>query len=268
MARLGVPQPRGRGAAYGGGGPAPWRYLGGHNAVAAALRTGFPVRALWLASGARPGTVSEVLRLAEERSVPVSYLDRLTLDRLAPENGGIVAEVGPFRYAGVDDLLAAARAAGQPPLLLALDGIQDPQNLGSLLRTAEVAGAHGVIIPEHRAASITPAVARASAGALFYLPVAQVTNLARTLQELKEEGLWVMGLEADGSEAYDAVDYTGPVAIVVGSEGQGLGRLVRERCDHLVSLPMAGKTGSLNAAVAGAIVLYHAARQRSRSSVA
>ncbi|MCL5027092.1 MAG: 23S rRNA (guanosine(2251)-2'-O)-methyltransferase RlmB [Chloroflexi bacterium] len=255
MARRGGPPPSSR-----------WPYLGGHNAVVEALRTGYPVYRLYLAAGAKPGTMAELLRLAEERRIPISLVERPALDQMAPENQGVVAEAAPFRYAEVDDLLAAAKAKEQEPLLLVLDGIQDPQNLGSLLRTAEVVGAHGALIPAHRAAGVTPAVARASAGAVFHLLVAQVTNLPRTIVELKDKGLWVVGLEADGPEEYDAMDYRGPTVIVVGSEGQGLGRLVRERCDHLVRLPMTGATGSLNAAVAGAIVLYHAARQRQRMS--
>ncbi len=238
------------------------QHLGGHNAVAEALRAGFPVFRLYLATGAKPATFTTILKTAAERGVPIEWVDRRVLDRMAAENRGVVAEVGSFHYVEVETLLAAARDRGQKPLILVLDGIQDPQNLGSLLRTAEVVGAHGAIFPQHRAVGITPAVARASAGAVFHLPVAQVANLWRTLEYLKGQGLWVVGLEADGPEAYDKVDYREPTAIVVGSEGQGLGRLVREHCDRLVRLPMAGKTGSLNAAVAGAVVLYHASRQR------
>ncbi len=243
-----------------------WRYLGGHNAVAEALRAGFPVARLHLAQGARTTTVQELVRLAEQRRVPIAWDERLALNRMAPENHGVVAEVGPYKYAGIEDILAAAASRNQAPLLLAMDGIQDPQNLGSLIRTAEVAGVHGAVIPERRSTEVTAAVARASAGAVFHLPVARVTNLARTLDGLKQHGLWVVGLEANGDELYDEVNYTSPMAIVVGSEGQGLGRLVRQKCDHLVRLPIAGHITSLNAAVAGAVVIFQATRQRQRAA--
>jgi 23S rRNA (guanosine2251-2'-O)-methyltransferase len=241
------------------------RYLGGHNAVVEALRAGFPVFRLYLASGTKPSTTEGLLSAARERGVPTVWAERRSLDLMDPEHHGVVAEVGPFRYAEVEALLAEAKARREKPLLLLLDGIQDPHNLGSLLRTAEVVGVHGAIISEHRAVGVTPAVVRASAGAVFHLRVAQVTNLPRTIEGLKERGVWVIALEADGPESYDQVDYGEPTAIVVGSEGRGLGRLVRERCDRLVHLPMVGKTGSLNAAVAGAIVMYHASRQRQRA---
>jgi 23S rRNA (guanosine2251-2'-O)-methyltransferase len=177
---------------------------------------------------------------------------------------GCVASVAAREYASVEDILAVAERRGEPPLLLILDAIQDINNLGSLLRTAEASGAHGVIIPEHRAAGLTPAVGKSSAGAIEHLLVAQVTNLTRTVDALKKGGIWVVGLAGEAAQDYDSVDLDRPLALVVGNEGKGIGRLLREHCDFLVRLPMRGKVNSLNAAVAGSIVLYHAWRQREK----
>jgi 23S rRNA (guanosine2251-2'-O)-methyltransferase len=237
--------------------------IGGHNAVLEALRSGFPVFRLMLASGAQPGSVDDLLRAAKDRAVEVQWLERQLLDRMVPESHGAAAKVGAFRYGTFDDLLELIGGLPTLPLILLLDGIQDPHNLGSLLRTAEVAGVHAVVIPQHRAAGLTPAVARVSAGAVFYLPVFSVNNLVRAIDLLKQRNVWITGLEADGAEEYHQVDFTEPTGIVVGSEGQGLGRLVREHCDRLVKLPVCGHINSLNAAVAGGIVLYEARRQRS-----
>jgi 23S rRNA (guanosine2251-2'-O)-methyltransferase len=237
----------------------------GRNAAIEALRGRRPVRRLLIAAGAHGPDVALLRRLAAERRVPLALVDRARLDRLAGPiaHQGVVAEVAPFPYSRVDDLLAVAAARAEPPLLLALDGIQDPHNLGSLLRTALAAGAHGALIPEHRAVAVTPAVARASAGAVEHLRVARVTNLSRALAELKARGVWAYGLAADARQRYWEVDWLAPSVVVVGSEGTGLGRLVRSTCDALVAIPMApGALGSLNAAVAGALVLYEAFRRR------
>jgi len=237
----------------------------GRNPVAEAFRAGADVEKLYLAEGVKPvGVVEEILRRARVARVPVQRLDRRALDRMAGGgvHQGVVAEVSEYRYADLDEVLARAAMAGEQPLLLLLDSIQDPRNLGALIRTAEAVGAHGVVIPRHRAVGVTPAVVKASAGAVEYLPIAQVTNLGQAIEELKRRGIWVVGLDAAGVTSYDEVDYAVPVALVVGAEGTGLGRLVAERCDVLARLPMRGKVASLNAAVAGSIALYHAWRSR------
>jgi 23S rRNA (guanosine2251-2'-O)-methyltransferase len=175
---------------------------------------------------------------------------------------GVVAEVAEYRYQSLDDLLRRGRAAAGYPLILALDALEDPQNFGTLLRTADAVGATGTLIPLHRAAGVTPAVLKSSAGAAEYLPIARVTNLTRALEELKRQGYWVVGLDAQGRGYYDRFPVDSPLVLVVGAEGKGLGRLVRETCDLLVRLPMVGHVGSLNAAVAGSIVLYDVFRRR------
>lgn len=244
--------------------------LYGRNAVHEALRAGRRrCEGLLLAEGMRESsTVAAILRLATERSVPVQQLNRRQLDGLGPVNHqGIAAQMEAYPYVEVDAMLDLARRRAEPPLLLLLDCLQDPQNLGTLLRTAEVVGVHGVAIPRHRAAEITPAVSNASAGAVEHLLVAQVTNLVRTMEGLKEEGVWVVGLEnlAEAQDYYRA-DLNMPLALVVGSEGHGLSRLVRERCDLWIRLPMRGRVDSLNAAVAGSIALYEIWRQRERAA--
>ncbi len=202
--------------------------------------------------------------LARDRRVRIEFVDRHRLDQqVGGHHQGVVAEAEPFGYVHLDDLLALAGERDEPPLLLALDSLQDPQNFGSLLRTALAVGAHGVIIPEHRAVGVTPAVSNASAGAVEHLQVAQVTNLARSLNALKQRDVWVHGLAVDAAQPYWSTDLSGPLVLVVGSEGSGLSRIVRESCDALVSIPMAvGSVQSLNASVAGSLVLYDAYRQR------
>lgn len=221
---------------------------------------------LLLARGVQPtGIVGETLSLAEQNNVPVHIVDRRDLDKQGGEvnHQGLAAEVSCYPYVDVAALLDAARQADEPPFLLLLDHVRDPQNLGSLLRTAEAAGVHGVVIPGRRAADVTPAAVRASAGAAEHMRVAQVTNLVRAMESLKADGVWLAGLEAlPEAQLYNQADLSGSLGLVVGSEGRGLARLVRERCDFLVRLPMHGQVGSLNAAVAGAIVLYEACRQR------
>jgi 23S rRNA (guanosine2251-2'-O)-methyltransferase len=208
-----------------------------------------------------------ILRLAAQRSLPIKQVNRRQLDALGPVNHqGIAAQMGAYPYVEVEAILALARQRNEPPLLLLLDCLQDPQNLGTLLRTAEVVGVHGVAIPRHRAAEITPAVSNASAGAVEHLLVAQVTNLVRTMDELKEKGVWIVGLEnLTEAQDYHQADLNMPLALVVGSEGRGLSRLVRERCDLWIRLPMRGHIDSLNAAVAGSIALYEVWQQRERA---
>ena len=211
--------------------------------------------------------VRQALSLAQQAGVPVQEVERAALDRLGTEahHQGLAAEVSGYPYVELAALPAAARQAGQPPFLLLLDHLLDPQNLGSLLRSAEAAGVHGAVLPDRRAAAVTPAAVRASAGAAEHLRVAQVTNLARAMEWLKAQGVWLAGLDLlPEAPLYTEADLGGPLGLVVGGEGQGLGRLVRENCDLVIRLPMEGQVGSLNAAVAGAVALYEARRQRSK----
>ncbi|HEY7064193.1 MAG TPA: 23S rRNA (guanosine(2251)-2'-O)-methyltransferase RlmB [Chloroflexota bacterium] len=237
----------------------------GKQAIREALRTGKRVRRLLVAGSAREtAALKDVLGLAAERQVPIQTVERTELDHLADHHQGIAAEVDPYAYTDFAELLYAARAA-TPPLYLVLDSVQDPQNFGTLLRTAAAVGAAGVLLPEHHAVGVTPGVRRASAGAVEHLRVARVTNLVRALEQLKAAGVWVVGLDAHAAEPYDAVDARGPTAVIVGGEEAGLRRLVREACDFLVALPMEPALDSLNAAVAGSLVLYEYYRQRQRT---
>jgi 23S rRNA (guanosine2251-2'-O)-methyltransferase len=241
--------------------------LYGRQPVRETLRAGRrQVYQLLLARGIKPaGIVGDILSFARLANVPVREVDRQELDKLGGEvnHQGLAAEVSDYPYLDLEAVLDAVRQAGEPPFLLVLDHVQDPQNLGSLLRTADGAGVHGVIIPGRRAAGVTPAAVRASAGAAEHVPVAQVTNLVRAMEQLKVAGLWLAGLEArPEAQLFTQADLAGPLGLVVGSEGQGLSRLVRERCDFLIRLPMRGQVESLNAGVAGGIALYEARRQR------
>lgn len=242
-------------------------FLYGRNAVRETLRAGRRrIRRLWVARGVKErDALAEALNLAQQQGVPVQRVERRRLDQLArgSHHQGVVAETSNYPYAALEDILAAVQEAGEPALFLLLDCLQDPHNLGALLRTSESVGVHGVIIPSRRSASVTPAVVSASAGAAEHVSVVQVTNLVRAMESLKEAGVWVAGLEAhsDAQLLYEA-DLDMPLALVIGSEGQGLRRLVRERCDFLLRLPMRGRVESLNASVAGAVALYEIYRRR------
>ncbi|MDB5065725.1 MAG: methyltransferase, TrmH family, group 3 [Chloroflexi bacterium] len=236
--------------------------LYGKNPVLEALRAGRPARKLVLAAGVRDEPrLREILEGAAERGIPVEETSRRRLDDIAhtEHHQGIAGYFHARTPLSLDELLARVRPPG---LLLVLDGIQDPQNLGALARSADAAGAGGMVLVRDRAAGITPAAAKASAGAVEHLDIAVVTNLAAALTRLREAGYWCVGLDAGADMRYDRFDYTSPVALVVGAEGEGLRPLTRKRCDALVSLPMLGRVASLNAAAAGAVLLYEAARQR------
>ncbi len=244
--------------------------LYGRNAVREALRAGRRrCQRLLVSAGAQEtGTLAEIIKLAEKANVRVERIDRRELDaRMRDANHqGVALECGDYPYVEVEDCLALAEERGEQALLVLLDHLQDPQNIGTLLRTAENVGAHGVIMPGRRAAEVTPAVVNASAGAVEHLRVVVVTNLAQTIEQLQKAGIWVVGLEEDDrAHDYDDMDLDMPLALVVGAEGPGLARLTRERCDFMLRLPMRGEVASLNAAVAGSIMLYHAWRSR-RSS--
>lgn len=241
--------------------------LYGHHAVREALRAGRrQVHEIMVAHGIKMREdVADILRLAQKKRVGVRQVEREELAKLGSEarRWGVAARVTDYPYVEWAEIVQAARASGELPLFLLLDHVQDPQNLGTLLRTAEAVGVHGVAIPQRRAAGITPAVSNASAGAVEHLRVAEITNVAQTIAALKQQGVWIVGLEkSPEAKLYHQVDLNIPLALVVGSEGKGLSRLVRERCDLLIALPMRGRIGSLNASVAGSIALYWVWRQR------
>lgn len=238
------------------------RVIKGRRPVLEALRAGTTVKRILLQEGLITKPLPEIRELARQLDIPVAEAEKETLDKLAggANHQGVVAEAGIFRYAGLDELLAAR--PGEPPFLLALDHLEDPHNFGALLRTAYAAGCHGAIIPERRAVQVTPTVVKTSAGATERLPVARVVNLVRALKECKEAGLWVYGADMDGELLYTEGDYRQGTVIVIGGEGKGLSRLVRETCDRTVRLPMKGEMSSLNASVAGALLLYEVLRQR------
>jgi 23S rRNA (guanosine2251-2'-O)-methyltransferase len=243
--------------------------LTGIHAVKEALEARRPIDRIAIAKGRQDTRVEEIVQLARKQGVPVRFEDRGQLDRLAnsKDHQGVVGLAAARAAATLGDILAVANAGpGQKGLIVLLDGVEDPHNLGAIVRTALAAGAHGVVIPERRAAGLTDTVARASAGALAHLPVAKVTNLVRTMEELKGAGYWLVGLDEQGDKNYTEVDYTSPVGIVLGSEGQGLHELTRKRCDFVVSLPTTGPVRSLNVSVAAGVVLFEALRQRRSSS--
>ncbi len=240
----------------------------GIHAVREALEAGRAFDRIVIARGRQDTRVEEIVQMARQRNVAVRFEDRSHLDRLADskDHQGVVALVAVRAAGTLEEVLAAANAnsGGGKGLLVLLDGVEDPHNLGAVIRTALAAGAHGVVIPERRAAGLTDTVARASAGAIAHLPVAKVTNLARTMEELKEAGYWLIGLDERADQNYTQADYTSPVGIVLGGEGKGLHELTRKRCDFLVSLPTTGPVKSLNVSVAAGVVLFEAVRQRAR----
>ena len=235
--------------------------LAGRNPIREALKAGRPVEKLLVASGDLSGAAQEIIRLAREAGAVVQQVDRARLDHIYPAHQGMLAYVAAVPYVALEDMLAAAAEKGEDPFLILLDGITDPHNLGAIIRTAECAGAHGVVIPERRAAGLTPAAAKAAAGALNHMPIARVKNLNRAIEALKARGVWVIGTAMDGEDALKA-DLTGPMALVIGSEGEGIARLTLEKCDRTVSLPMLGRIESLNASVAAGILMYEIVRAR------
>ncbi|HBT48197.1 MAG TPA: 23S rRNA (guanosine(2251)-2'-O)-methyltransferase RlmB [Peptococcaceae bacterium] len=243
--------------------------LAGRQAVKEALKAGRPMNKILVARGAGGRAVAEIAALARERGVPLQQVERRALTRLAGEvvHQGVVALTAAKGYVELEDLLEASRRRQEPPFLLMLDGVEDPQNLGAILRLADACGVHGVIIPRRRSAGLSPAVARAAAGAVEYVPVARVANLATTLEALKERGLWAIGAEGDGETLAFAADFTLPLVLVLGGEGKGLSALVRRRCDVVVRLPMRGHVNSLNVAAAAAVLLYEVVRQRGLTGV-
>lgn len=236
----------------------------GRNPVLEALRAGHPLIKIYLLKNEGSGPVRTIIDAAHHKGVPINYVDSQALDRMAVTRNhqGVIAVAAEWKYASLDRILQNATAKNEPPFLVILDGVEDPQNLGSIIRTAEAAGVHGIIIPERRAVGLTSAVSRASAGAVEYLPVARVTNLTRTIQELKKAGLWFTGIEMDGKVEIHQADLNGPIGLVLGGEGRGISRLVAETCDQIVRLPMWGRVNSLNVSVASGIAFYEVRRIR------
>ncbi|HEX9056712.1 MAG TPA: 23S rRNA (guanosine(2251)-2'-O)-methyltransferase RlmB [Ktedonobacterales bacterium] len=243
-------------------------YVWGRYPVLEALRSRRRVHRILVAQGPQDAALNQVMDQARRVGVPIETNSRRHLDDITKgaNHQGVVAVVAPRTYAELDDIFARAKDREESPLVLVLDAIQDVQNLGSLIRTAEAVGAHGVVIPEHRAAGLTPAVDKTSAGAVEFLPVVRVNNITRVLDDLKKRGLWCIGLDGEATTDYDRANLTGPAALVVGNEAKGISRLVREHCDVLIRIPMRGQVGSLNAAVAGSIALYEILRQREREA--
>ena len=236
----------------------------GRNAVTEAIRAGVSIDKIYLLKGGGDSALGHIASAAREQGIVVVDADRRKLDNMSRTHShqGVIAQAAVREYASVDDILNAAREKGEKPLIVVCDELSDPHNLGAVIRTADAAGAHGVIIPKRRSAGLTAIVGKTSAGAVAHVPVARVPNLPALLKELKDEGLWVFGSAADGATSLYGADLKGPAAIVIGSEGDGMGRLVREQCDFLVSIPMKGQLNSLNASAAAAVVLYEAVRQR------
>ena len=235
----------------------------GRNAVIEAFRGGKTIDKLYILDGCQDGPIMTIKREAKKQDTLVKYVPKERLDQLSQtgKHQGVIAYAAAYEYAEVEDILQAAREKGEPPFLFLLDNIEDPHNLGAIIRTANLAGAHGVIIPKNRAVGLTATVARTSAGALNYTPVAKVTNLAKTIEDLKKEGLWFVCADMGGTVMYD-LDLKGPMGLVIGNEGDGVGRLVKEKCDFIASIPMKGNIDSLNASVAAGVLAYEIVRQR------
>lgn len=241
-------------------------FIAGRKPVLEALRAGTAIERVLLLVGVQGQGIADIQKSAQQASIPVLHVPRDEFRRLAPDHvtQGVLAVVAARTFADLDEILELPRRRHEQGFLLVLDELEDPQNLGALVRTAECVGAHGVIIPKHHAATVTSAVVKASAGATEHIFIAEVTNIAQTLKRLKDEGYWVVGLDGAGDRPYTAVDLELPVALVVGNEGRGIRRLVKERCDFLVKIPLRGKIASLNASAAGAVVMYEVLRQRTK----
>ena len=235
----------------------------GRNAVIEAFRAGKTVDKLFVLDHCKEGSMNTVLREAKKHDTIINYVKKERLDQMSEtgKHQGVIAYIAAFEYATVDDILKKAEDKGEPPFVVILDDIEDPHNLGAIIRTANLAGAHGIIIPKHRAAGLTATAVKASAGAVSYTPVAKVTNISKTIEELKDKGLWFVCADMGGTTMYD-LDLKGPIGLVVGNEGKGVSRLVKEKCDFIASIPMFGDIDSLNASVATGVLAYEIVRQR------
>lgn len=236
----------------------------GRNAVLELLESGRDINKILVANGEKHGSIHKILAIAKERKIIVTEIEKNKLNQIAqtPNNQGVIAIVPPYDYCEVEDILDEAKRKNEKPFILILDGIEDPHNLGSIIRTAETAGVHGIIIPKRRAASVNSTVSKVSAGAVEYMKIARVNNINETIRYLKEQDVWICGTDMDADTIYTKQDYKMPIAIVIGSEGFGMSRLVKENCDFLVKIPMKGKITSLNASVSAGIIMYEVVRKR------
>lgn len=241
--------------------------LAGVNSIMEALKSGRKIYKIYIQEGREGKKIEELTNLANSRGVYIQYVEKSRLDKMYTytNHQGIVAEVANYEYSDINEVLESAAIKGEPPFILILDGIEDPQNLGSIIRTAECAGVHGIIIPKHNAVEVTEVVAKASAGAVEHTKIVQETNLVNTIKYLKKEGLWVVGADMAGDSNYFSTSIPSPTALVVGSEGRGMRRLVRENCDLILKIPMYGKIESLNASVSAALLIYEIVRQRNHN---
>lgn len=235
----------------------------GRNAVTEAFRSGKTIDKVYLQDGCHDGPLNTISREARKKDTIVQYVSKERLDQMSRtgKHQGVIAMAAAYEYAEVEDILQAAKDKGEPPFIIILDNIEDPHNLGAIIRTANLSGAHGIIIPKRRAAGLTATVARTSAGAIHYTPVAKVTNISSTIEELKKEGLWFVCADMDGEIMYQ-LDLKGPIGLVIGNEGEGVSRLVKEKCDFTAAIPMKGDIDSLNASVAAGVLAYEIVRQR------
>lgn len=240
--------------------------LEGRNPVLEALKSKRPINKILISKGEKEGSIKQIITLAKESGIVLQEVEKSILDSMSSTHShqGVIAYVSVKEYVEVEDILKIAEEKNEPAFLIILDSITDVQNLGSIIRTANAVGAHGIIIPKRRAVGLTATVSKASAGAIEYVPIARVTNLAQTIEQLKKNNIWVVGTDTSGEKAFFENDLRGPVALVIGSEGEGMGKLIREKCDFVVNIPMKGEISSLNAAVAGAIVMYEILKQRSK----
>lgn len=240
-----------------------YEYIAGKNPIIEVLKSTRPIHKIWIAEGSQKGQMQQLIKLANKSHVTVQYVPRQKIDQMTQANHqGVVAQVAAYQYAELADLFVAAKKRQETPFFLILDGLEDPHNLGSIMRTADAAGVHGIIIPKRRAVGLTATVAKASSGAIEHVPVVRVTNLARTIEQLKERGLWIYGTDAKAKQDYRSIDGKLPLALVIGSEGKGISRLIKQKCDFLVHLPMKGHVTSLNASVAASILMYEVYRKR------
>lgn len=238
-------------------------YIIGRNPVLEALRSEREVNKIWIAEGSQKGSMQPLIGLAKEKKVFIQIVPKKKIDQMTDGiHQGVVAQVAAYEYAELDDLFASAEEKNEAPFFMILDEIEDPHNLGSIMRTADAVGAHGIIIPKRRAVGLTATVAKASTGAIEYIPVARVTNLSRAVEELKQRGVWIVGTDAKGTDDYRNMDGKMPIGLVIGSEGKGMSRLLKEKCDFLIRLPMIGKVTSLNASVAASLLMYEVYRKR------
>ena len=236
----------------------------GRNAVIELLESDRDINKIFVSNGEKHGSINKIINMAKQRKVLITEVNKAKLKEMAKTENyqGVIAIVPPFEYCDVDDIIEEAKKRNESPFIIILDGIEDPHNLGSIIRTAETAGVHGIIIPKRRAASVNSTVAKVSAGAVEYMKIARVNNINETIKFLKENGIWICGTDISTNTYYDKQDFTGPIGIVIGSEGFGMSRLVKENCDFLVKIPMKGKITSLNAAVSAGIVIYEAVKQK------